>query len=90
MPYQRFRLLDPLFFFFSTFSLSLKISIFPSNQPIHLFKKFLFFFTGYATFARPRQNSVFVGPQVTVPKPPRKTRSAMDLHSMVEEGPEPV
>ncbi|XP_037921926.1 uncharacterized protein LOC119658522 [Hermetia illucens] len=45
---------------------------------------------GYATFARPRQNSVFVGPQVTVPKPPRKTRSAMDLHSMVEEGPEPV
>ncbi|XP_054727632.1 uncharacterized protein LOC129237156 [Anastrepha obliqua] len=41
---------------------------------------------GYATHARPRQNSVFVGPspnQFMMPRPPRKTRSAMDLHSMV-------
>ncbi|XP_060663684.1 uncharacterized protein LOC132796507 isoform X2 [Drosophila nasuta] len=45
---------------------------------------------GYASHvsnvSRPRQNSVFVGASTShylMPKPPRKTRSAMDLHSMV-------
>uniref|UniRef100_A0A0A1X3Z4 Frizzled-7 n=2 Tax=Zeugodacus cucurbitae TaxID=28588 RepID=A0A0A1X3Z4_ZEUCU len=41
---------------------------------------------GYAMNSRPRQNSVFVGSspsQFMMPRPPRKTRSAMDLHSMV-------
>ncbi|XP_037816803.1 uncharacterized protein LOC119607094 [Lucilia sericata] len=41
---------------------------------------------GYSAHTRPRQNSVFVGPspnQFLMPKPPRKTRSAMDLHSMI-------
>ncbi|XP_017475727.1 PREDICTED: uncharacterized protein LOC108365991 [Rhagoletis zephyria] len=41
---------------------------------------------GYAPPARLRQNSVFVGPSPNLfmmPRPPRKTRSAMDLHSMV-------
>ncbi|XP_055842264.1 uncharacterized protein LOC129909238 [Episyrphus balteatus] len=37
----------------------------------------------YTPYVRPRQNSVFVGPQVVIQKPPRKTRSAMDIHSMV-------
>ncbi|KAJ6638922.1 hypothetical protein Bhyg_11660 [Pseudolycoriella hygida] len=40
---------------------------------------------------RPRQNSVFVGPQFYIQQAPRKTRSAMDLHSMVlDEAAEPV
>ncbi|XP_064538868.1 uncharacterized protein LOC135428709 [Drosophila montana] len=45
---------------------------------------------GYASHvshvSRPRQNSVFVGASTShylMPRPPRKTRSAMDLHSMV-------
>ncbi|XP_058978104.1 uncharacterized protein LOC101893044 [Musca domestica] len=41
---------------------------------------------GYIAQSRPRQNSVFVGPspnQFLMPRPPRKTRSAMDLHSMI-------
>ncbi|XP_016939428.2 uncharacterized protein [Drosophila suzukii] len=44
---------------------------------------------GYASHvsaSRPRQNSVFVGATTShylMPRPPRKTRSAMDLHSMV-------
>ncbi|KAH8419780.1 hypothetical protein KR009_002460, partial [Drosophila setifemur] len=45
---------------------------------------------GYASHvsqaSRPRQNSVFVGASNShymIPRPPRKTRSAMDLHSMV-------
>ncbi|XP_063706082.1 uncharacterized protein LOC134835143 isoform X2 [Culicoides brevitarsis] len=34
---------------------------------------------------RPRQNSVFVGPHiVSPPQPPRKTRSAVDIHSLVQ------
>ncbi|KAM7347596.1 uncharacterized protein ACRADG_007141 isoform 2-T2 [Cochliomyia hominivorax] len=36
--------------------------------------------------SRPRQNSVFVGSspnQYLMPRPPRKTRSAMDLHSII-------
>lgn len=42
-------------------------------------------------YNRSRQNSVFVGPQFVTQQPPRKTRSAMDLHSMVlDEAPEPV
>lgn len=47
-------------------------------------------FSGYASHvshvSRPRQNSVFVGATTShylMPRPPRKTRSAMDLHSMV-------
>ncbi|ALC48264.1 CG12541, partial [Drosophila busckii] len=39
-----------------------------------------------STASRPRQNSVFVGATTShylMPRPPRKTRSAMDLHSMV-------
>lgn len=41
---------------------------------------------------RPRQNSVFVGPQfVSQRPPPRKSRSAVDIHSLVvNEKPEPV
>ncbi|KAI9589987.1 hypothetical protein GQX74_008155, partial [Glossina fuscipes] len=41
---------------------------------------------GFIGHNRPRQNSVFVGPspnRFLIPRPPRKTRSAMDLHSMV-------
>ncbi|XP_055587809.1 uncharacterized protein LOC129740219 [Uranotaenia lowii] len=39
---------------------------------------------GYPGYIRPRQNSVFVGPHVvSPPQPPRKTRSAMDIHSMI-------
>jgi hypothetical protein len=35
-------------------------------------------------YKRPRQNSVFVGANLmSPPQPPRKTRSAMDIHSMV-------
>uniref|UniRef100_A0A336LT23 CSON015369 protein n=2 Tax=Culicoides sonorensis TaxID=179676 RepID=A0A336LT23_CULSO len=36
-------------------------------------------------YSRPRQNSVFVGPHiVSPPQPPRKTRSAVDIHSLVQ------
>lgn len=41
---------------------------------------------GLPTYSRPRQNSVFVGPHLIGPSqhpPPRKTRSAMDLHQLV-------
>lgn len=39
---------------------------------------------GYPGYIRPRQNSVFVGPHVvSPPQPPRKTRSAVDIHSMI-------
>lgn len=39
---------------------------------------------GYPGYMRPRQNSVFVGPHVvSPPQPPRKTRSAVDIHSMI-------
>ncbi|XP_058442682.1 uncharacterized protein LOC131425104 [Malaya genurostris] len=39
---------------------------------------------GYKGYMRPRQNSVFVGPHVvSPPQPPRKTRSAVDIHSMI-------
>ncbi|XP_055526098.1 uncharacterized protein LOC129718903 isoform X2 [Wyeomyia smithii] len=39
---------------------------------------------GYTGYMRPRQNSVFVGPHVvSPPQPPRKTRSAVDIHSMI-------
>lgn len=53
---------------------------------IHRKVIFLLLFLGYTAYSRPRQNSVFVGPspnQFLMPKPPRKTRSAMDLHSMI-------
>lgn len=42
---------------------------------------------GLPTYSRPRQNSVFVGPHlIEMPvhyTPPRKTRSAVDLHQLV-------
>lgn len=41
---------------------------------------------GLPTYSRPRQNSVFVGPNMMLPvhhMPPRKTRSAVDLHQLV-------
>ncbi|XP_065080189.1 uncharacterized protein LOC135703022 isoform X1 [Ochlerotatus camptorhynchus] len=39
---------------------------------------------GYPGYIRPRQNSVFVGQHVfSPPQPPRKTRSAVDIHSMI-------
>lgn len=40
----------------------------------------------YPIYTRSRQNSVFVSPlHLTPPQPPRKSRSAMDLHSMLDE-----
>lgn len=41
---------------------------------------------GYAPFSRPRLNSVFVGPHhlLSPPQPPRKTKSAFDIHSLTE------
>lgn len=40
---------------------------------------------GLPTYSRPRQNSVFVGPHIIGPlhPPPRKTRSAVDIHQLV-------
>ena len=41
---------------------------------------------GLPMYSRPRQNSVFVGPQLIAAHyqtPPRKTRSAVDLHQLV-------
>jgi len=36
-------------------------------------------------YSRPRQNSVFVGPHmVSPPQQPRKTRSAVDIHSLIQ------
>lgn len=39
----------------------------------------------YPGYSRTRQNSVFVGQQTIVspPQPPRKTRSAVDIHSLI-------
>lgn len=40
--------------------------------------------SGHPLYSRPRQNSVFVGPQIiATPQAPRKTRSAFDIHSLV-------
>lgn len=44
----------------------------------------------YRSLLRPRQNSVFVGSTITVKvNPPRKTKSAMDLHALVRREPSP-
>lgn len=41
-------------------------------------------YLGHPLYSRPRQNSVFVGPQIiATPQAPRKTRSAFDIHSLV-------
>lgn len=50
-----------------------------------MFSFFLSFtLKGYTTLSRPRQNSVFVGTAIPiVPKPQRKSRSAIDIHSLV-------
>ncbi|XP_070506474.1 uncharacterized protein [Chironomus tepperi] len=39
---------------------------------------------GYSPYNRPRLNSVFVGPHLfSPPQPPRKTKSAFDIHSLI-------
>ncbi|XP_066909802.1 uncharacterized protein [Halyomorpha halys] len=44
----------------------------------------------YRSLLRPRQNSVFVGSTITVKvNPPRKTKSAVDLQSLVRREPSP-
>ncbi|CRK96519.1 CLUMA_CG010017, isoform A [Clunio marinus] len=40
----------------------------------------------YSPYSRPRLNSVFVGPHLfSPPQPPRKTKSAVDIHSLLLE-----
>ena len=40
--------------------------------------------SGYSPYNRPRLNSVFVGPHMfSPPQPPRKTKSAFDIHSLI-------
>lgn len=50
-----------------------------------IFSEFYWFvYLGHPLYSRPRQNSVFVGPQIiATPQAPRKTRSAFDIHSLV-------
>lgn len=45
-----------------------------------------FFPAVYSPYSRPRLNSVFVGPHLfSPPQPPRKTKSAVDIHSLLLE-----
>lgn len=61
------------------------------NQSINIYEYLIIFFFFPTKAYRPRQNSVFVGPQFISQEPPRKSRSAMDIHSLVlNENAEPV
>lgn len=51
-----------------------------SNQRTFLYS------TAYSPYSRPRLNSVFVGAHLfSPPQPPRKTKSAVDIHSLLIE-----
>jgi Domain of unknown function (DUF4808) len=50
------------------------------------FNLFYSFFAVYSPYSRPRLNSVFVGKNIfSPPQPPRKTKSAVDIHSLLLE-----